>query len=264
VARKNVNWTLFEAHLNGLAGDSWSGTLAEIAAICEVPTLPESCFKYFANYWRNTEGTPWNRAGWHLPAGGARAADLPLVFRRGQAPPITGLRTATHGDPSPGEARLEWSWVPLGEVNIDLLVKLDFPDPGEHTTGLYRFSWTEGEQPWAYVGEAQSLRARFLNYRAGGKAQRARSAFTPEVELPKLGPDNTNTRVAARLTAVVQGGQKVTVSISTGHSWQGAAADMTRREVRLAFECAAVVRETDAGVRMLNAVVSDADDPGAA
>ena len=76
--------------------------------------------------------------------------------------------------PAPVAARndiaIRFEWKALGAVTLDSASSLYFP-PVAEVPGLYRLRITHKNRSEFYIGESQSLRGRFRNYRTGSKGQ---------------------------------------------------------------------------------------------
>ncbi|GGN51203.1 hypothetical protein GCM10011349_23540 [Novosphingobium indicum] len=76
--------------------------------------------------------------------------------------------------PAPVAARndiaIRFEWKALGAVTLDSAGSLHFP-PVAEVPGLYRLRITYKSRSEFYIGESQSLRGRFRNYRTGSKGQ---------------------------------------------------------------------------------------------
>ncbi len=94
------------------------------------------------------------------------------------------------------QVSLSFEWMMLGEVVLDECAGLQFPAVTTDA-GLYRIRINQAGRSRFYVGESQSLRGRFSNYRSGPKGQQ------------------TSHRIHLLLKEALAGGAQVEVDIVT-------------------------------------------------
>lgn len=219
--------------------------------------LPPSA-RRLRNWWANNsqvQSLSWRRSEWHVHS--VDLAGSTVVFVRGQVGGSYAARShvpasladgATSDQPvesTPSsldsaelcpanaetvDARVSFSWVRLGSLQLDSDGKLAFPGVLPAAPGLYPFTMVTGSgRHRIYVGESDNLRRRLsTNYRNPGPRQR------------------TSLRVNALLVAHLRSGADVKVDVSTAarlhvQSAPEADLDLGRKAGRLLAESAALV-----------------------
>ena len=148
--------------------------------------LPKSASDYDA-WWSNSpvagrHNKIWLDRGWQT-ADLNRKAKTVRFHRIGNANVASDRSAARRIDtePSPtlleiapvaalNEISLKFAWRVLGSICLDTKGGLTFPTVADGP-GLYRLRVNGDRQPQFYIGESQSLRSRFRNYRTGSKGQ---------------------------------------------------------------------------------------------
>ena len=126
----------------------------------------------------------------------------------------------------------------LGEVAFDKNGGLQFP-PVTKDAGLYRIRISLDGRSRFYIGESQSLRGRFSNYRSGPKGQQ------------------TSHRIHLLLKEVITGGARVEVDIVAGDvalaiNGLPISADLNDKATRRMLEHAAIVATGGSEVELAN------------
>lgn len=133
---------------------------------------------------------------------------------------------------------LSFEWMMLGEVVLDKNGGLQFPSVTTDA-GLYRIRISLAGRSRFYIGESQSLRGRFSNYRSGPKGQQ------------------TSHRIHVLLKEVIAGGARVEVDIVAGDvalviNGLPVSADLNDKATRRMLEHAALVATGGTEVELAN------------
>ena len=218
--------------------------------------LPKSADDYDA-WWSNspTEGRHngvWLKRGWETTALNRKARTVKFVRMRSVriAPKSTRTRQASHSSkvpsaplsPAPVAATnhvvLSFEWMMLGDVVLDEAGGLQFPAVTADS-GLYRIRIKSKAKSQFYVGESQSLRRRFYNYRAGPVGQK------------------TSYRIHHLLKASLAAGARIEIDIVTNGvtleiNEALVAADLKNKATRRMIEHAAIVATGGSDIELAN------------
>lgn len=154
----------------------------------------------------------------------------------------TVAQTSTPLVPAPvaasNQVSLSFEWMTLGEVALDENGGLQFPS-APTDAGLYRIRINLVGLSRFYVGESQSLRGRFSNYRSGSKGQQ------------------TSHRIHMLLKEALIGGARIEVDIVTNDvelqiNGVPISADLNDRATRRMIEHAAIVATGGTDVELAN------------
>jgi hypothetical protein len=122
---------------------------------------------------------------------------------------------------------LKFEWRLLGRVGLDMTGRLGLPTVAD-VPGLYRLRIERDRQTQFYIGESQSLRVRFGNYRSGSKGQA------------------TSHRIHELLKSALTDGASISVDVVIGQvelviNGAPMAVDLASKETRRMIEHAAIV-----------------------
>ncbi|WP_156419757.1 MULTISPECIES: DUF7662 domain-containing protein [unclassified Sphingopyxis] len=218
--------------------------------------LPKSAYVHDA-WWSNSpvagrHNEVWLGRGWatsdlNRKAGTVKfvRSSLPrqIVSReRGQRRRSKIIQSSAPLAPAPVAASnhvfLSFDWMTLGEVALDGNGGLQFPT-ATTDAGLYRIRINLAGRSRFYVGESQSLRGRFSNYRSGSKGQQ------------------TSRRIHLLLKDALAGGARVEVDIVTNDvavqiNGVPISTDLNDRATRRMIEHAAIVATGGIDVELAN------------
>ncbi len=218
--------------------------------------LPKSADEYDV-WWSNSpvEGrhnAVWLTRGWETTKLNRRARTVKFV-RTGLSREIVKHKSVSRGrsvaaqpttalSPAPVAASnhvlLSFQWMMLGNVVLDHAGGLQFPAVTANA-GLYRIRIKLKEQSRFYVGESQSLRRRFSNYRAGHSGQK------------------TSHRIHLLLKESLAAGAQIEVDIVTSDvtleiNGSVVAAEMSNKATRRMIEHAAIVATGGSDIELAN------------
>ena len=148
--------------------------------------LPKSAIDYDA-WWSNSpvagrHNQVWLDRGWKTVdlnrkagtvgfrrnrQGATSISNIPVRRASAVAPPAS-LKVAPIA--ATNDIAIKFEWRLLGSVCLDETGRLNFP-PVSDAPGLYRLRIAGDSYGRFYIGESQSLRGRFSNYRSGSKGQ---------------------------------------------------------------------------------------------
>ena len=218
--------------------------------------LPNSARVHDA-WWSNSSVTGrhnevWLSRGWETPGLNRKGGTVRFV-RWGLPRQSAGRAAAPRGRskvvqpsaplvPAPvaasNEVSLSFEWMMLGEVALDEKGGLQFPSVTTEA-GLYRIRISLAGRSRFYIGESQSLRGRFSNYRSGPKGQQ------------------TSHRIHLLLKEVIAGGARVEVDIVASDvalaiNGLPISADLNDKATRRMLEHAAIVATGGTEVELAN------------
>lgn len=241
--------------LDGQSGLEVTVSFDEIARILS-SDLPRSAGVHDA-WWSNSpvvgqHNGVWLRRGWEAsnidPKAGTvkfvRSSSPRQIINRGGAQrarsnavqPLAPLVAAPVA--ASNQVSLSFEWMMLGQVTLDQNGGLQFPT-ATTDAGLYRIRINLAGRSRFYVGESQSLRGRFSNYRSGSKGQQ------------------TSRRIHLLLKDALADGARVEVDIVTNDvalqiNGVPISTDLNDRATRRMIEHAAIVATGGSDVELAN------------